>query len=324
MHDESKSFLIFIIFILVTFLTVTFTKELHFALGILGVLWGAFGFFRLIHLSSNQYKNLPKIVSLPAQILFGLAQQQDKKITTILQRLAQADVILWVCGGVVFVLFALFCSFFPTEISVIKTLHLKQEILVDFPIQNQTDMFAVMEGLSFYGIAAIVIYCALSFSQSSTNIRWAIYSLLPVFIIAAIYIFAFLPVADVILWPDLKVLKGGGLGQANIMDVLLPKMMGESGTGLTRRFTELGASGAYGVYILFIPAFVVLVRALFDRNNIFFKPLIGLSCLFLMAVLDALWISAPIIQGLMMMGLCLVSLCWGSVMSQKQVFSPIT
>ncbi len=316
-YDERKSFLIFIVLVLFTALIVTLGQESYSALGPMGVLWGAFGFFRLIHLSASQYKNLPKILSLPSQILFGLAKKQEERISLTLKRLGRFDVVFWVFGSVAFVLLALFFSFSPSEISVVKTLHLKQEVLVDFPIQNKTNLFAMMEGLSFYGIAGIIIYSALSFSQSHTNIRWAIYSIIPVFFVVSVFVLMFSSVAYPTLWPALGVLAGGGLGQAHIMDLLLPKMMQGSGTGLLRRFSELGMIGAYGVYVLFLPAFITLMRTFFNRRRTFLKPLIGLLCFVFLAMLDIFWISAPIIHSVMIIGVMLSSLCWGAAASRS-------
>lgn len=310
-HDERRSFLVFLFFVIVTAGVISF-KESSSTLGLLGIFWGVFGFLRLVHLTSHQYRDFPKIISLPSQILFGLARQQEERMELTIKRLGQPDAVFWMMGSLIFVIFAVFCSYFPTEISLIKTLQLKQEVVLDIPVHNYMDPFVVMKSLSYYGLIGIIVFSALSFSQSRTNIDWAMYSLLPVFMTAALFTLVFTAAAQNPLWPDLSVLKGGGLGQSDIMKNLAPEMMASSGTGLINRFTELGMAGAYGVYLLYIPAFGMMFKLLFDNRRTFFKPVIGILCLIFLVILDSFWISVPLIKGVMIIGLTLSALCWGS------------
>ena len=312
LHDERRSFLFFLLFLIFT----AFLEAFAFSSGLLGVLcilWGGFGFLRFIHLNHKQFQNISDILNLPSRILFGLGRKQEEKIRVILKRLGQPDVMFWFWGSVFFVVWIMFCSFHPTEISVIQELRVKQEAVLESPLRERFASYAVMTALSSYGILGIIILIALSYSQSRTNINWAFYILWPVFISGVVFSFLFSASASFVLWPDISVLRGGGLGQADVLLSVSPDMMMHSGTGLMRRFAEGGVVGALVIYAVFFPAFLMMIKAVFDGKRQFLKPVMGLLSLILLLILDIFWISAPLIQGLTIMGLALIALCWGAV-----------
>lgn len=311
-YDERRSFLIFLFCVVFTAVFVALEKDSSFILGVLGIFWGFFGFFRLIYLTSVEQNFYPKILSLPSQLLFGLAQEREEKISHILRRMGRRDIVLWIGGGLLFIVWVLFCSFYPAEITIVETLRLKQEAVVDFPVRNYTDPYLVMKGLSFYGVIGIIMFSSLTFSLSHTNLRWAKYAILPVLGLATILTFIFSAKAASFLWVDSTVLKGGGLGQALLMGQLAPEMMENYGTGLMQRFTELGVVGAYGLYILFIPAAIRLLKTLVNPKRTTVKPFIGLLCLMLLAALDLYWISSTVIHALSLLALSVMALCWGA------------
>lgn len=311
-YDERKSFLIFLLFVVASAAFIALEQGSSFVLGVLGVCWGLFGFFRLVYLTSVEQGSYPKILSLPSQLLFGLAQEKQEKISHILRRLGRKDIITWMIGATVLIAWVLFCSVYPSEITIVETLRLKQETVVDFPVKNYSDPYLIMKGLSFYGLVGIVIFSSLTFSLSHTNLRWAKYVILPVLSLATILTFIFAAKATSFIWVDSAVLKGGGLGQAFLMGQLAPQMIENYGTGLMRRFTELGVVGAYGFYLLFVPAFIRLFKTLINPKRSTMKPLIGILCLILLTALDLYWISSAVIDALSLLALCLMALCWGA------------
>ena len=310
LHDERRSFLFFLIFILVTAFFFAFLSGSSVSVGLFGILWGVFGFFRLLYLTPNQFTAFPKILSLPSRILFGMGQQEEKLKDSILKRLVQPDILFWLGGSVVFICWAMFCSFYPAEITMVQTLRLKQEVLVDFPIKAIINPYAIMLSLSLYGIIGVIIYSAFSYSHSQMAVRWACYSLLSVFLLGTILTILFAPMALPVLPVNIQTFKGGGLGQAN--------MMGKSGTGLVKRFTELGSVGAYGVYVIFIPALIIAFRTFFQLKRTSLTALICLIILIMLAVLDVFWIASPLIDGLTVLGMSLAALCWGNLGNQKE------
>ena len=318
LHDERRSFLFFLIFILVTAFFFAFLSGSSVSVGLFGILWGVFGFFRLLYLTPNQFTVFPKILSLPSRILFGMGQQEEKLKDSILKRLVQPDILFWLGGSVVFICWALFCSFYPAEITMVQTLRLKQEVLVDFPIKAIINPYAIMLSLSLYGMIGVIIYSAFSYSHSQMAVRWACYSLLPVFLLGTILTILFAPMASSALLVNIQTLKGGGLGQANILEILAPNMMAKSGTGLVKRFTELGSVGAYGVYVIFIPALIIAFRTFFHLKRTSLTALICLIIFIMLAVLDVFWIASPLIDGLTVLGLSLAALCWGNLGNQKE------
>jgi len=311
-YDERKSFLIFLFCVVATSSFIALEQGSSFVLGLLGVFWGLFGFFRLVYLTANEQAAYPKILSLPSQLLFGLAQEKQEKILHILRRLGRKDIILWIAGALMFVVWVLICSFYPSNITIVETLRLKQETVINFPVLNSFDPYLLMKGLSFYGIAGIIIFSSLTFSLSHTNLRWSKYMVLPVLSLAAILIFIFAPKAESFMWVDSASLKGGGVGQSLLMKQLAPQMMDSFGTGLMQRFTELGAVGAYGIYLLFIPSAIRMLRTLINPKRRMMNPIIGILCLILLLALDLYWISSAITHALSLLCLCLMALCWGA------------
>ena len=315
-YDEKRSFIYFLFLVIVTAFGFVLENMSDAALGVLAIIWGIYGFFRLVHLTPKG-GDVPYILSLPAQLLFGLAKQQEERIARIIDRLLQPDVILWVYGALIFTGFALMCSLFPTENTIIKALQLQQETVLDLPISNSIDFYVIMRGLSFYGILGVIILSALSYSQSQTNIKWAFFVLLPVFVAGAALHFLLFPIASFVLLPDLSVMRGGGFGESVIMRLLVPDMMNNSGTGLVTRFTEFGMVGAYGTYILFLPAIIMMVKALFNSTKNYTKPIVGLWCFAVLLLLDFFWISSPMGSALLILGLALGALCWGACGSRQ-------
>lgn len=320
LYDENRSFIYFLILITATAFIFLFENLYDKTIGILGIIWGIYGFFRLIHLTAPAI-DPPYILSLPAQLLFGLAKKQEEKILLIVKRLSQPDVILWFGGALVFIVLAIAFSIFPSEITVIKALQQEQETLLDFPLGGKADFYLMMKGVSAYTVLGLIVLSALSYSQSTQNIRWSLLFLLPVFLSGAALHFILSPLADPVLWPDLSIMRGGGFGQSDVMHVLVPDVMNKSGTGLMARFTEFGMLGAYGPYMIFIPAVIVMTEALFNRACGLLKPAIGLLCFAVLMLVDMFWVAAPMAQALQVIGFALASLCWGACAAQMKTLT---
>lgn len=319
-YDENRSFIYFLILIIATSFIFVFEGLYDKTIGILGIIWGIYGFFRLVHLTAS-VANPPYILSLPAQLLFGLAKQQEEKILVIVKRLSQQDVVLWFSGAVVFIVLAIAFSIFPSEITVMKTLQLEQETLLDFSVSGRTDPYLLMKGVSSYAVLGLVVLSALSYSQSRSNIHWSLLFLFPVFLTGAALHVILSPLADPVLWPDLSIMRGGGFGQSDVMHLLVPDVMKNSGTGLMARFTEFGMLGAYGTYMLFIPAVLIMIEALFNRACGYLKPVAGLFCFGVLVVLDMFWIMSPMALALQVIGLALGALCWGACCTDRKTLT---
>lgn len=314
LQGEKRSFVGFLLLLFITIAVLTLNGSPS-LLGILGAVWGIIGFLRVVDITHTQYDSFPKFLSLPSQLLFGLEKQKEQDKKLILKRFERLDCVLWFAGSIFFVVWAVYCSLFPAEISIIKTLQLKQELLVDLPIKGSSDVYVIIMSLASYGVVGIAIFMALSYAQTGAAVRWTSFSLFPLFLVGTALALHFLPVSNPALFPDMAVFKGGGFGKAFVVGLLEPNVINNSRTGLMIRFIETGWVGAYGAYILFLPAVFMLVKALFNAEVL--KSVIGLLSLFLVAFLDIFWISIPIISSLGLAGLTIAALCWGAVGARK-------
>lgn len=314
LHDERRSFAFFLLLLLITAPLTSYAQSTSspLILGVLGIVWGIFGFLRLLYVTSIEGISSLKILSLPSQLIFGLAGNQRSQITRILKRLTRLDVMFFLCGGLFFIFWMVFCSLYPADISIIQDFNLKQDALLDFTVNSRLNALSIVTSLSFYGILGIIILLSLSYSLSRTNVRWAFFTILPMFIIGALTLIITKSMADIILWPDFYILKGGGLGQAEILGLLSVDIMQHSGTGLLHRFTEGGIIGAYGVYVLFFSAFLLMVKALFNKNRTSFKYVIGLLVLSLLVFIDVGFIFSELWSGGIVLGVSILALCWGA------------
>ena len=308
--DNKRDFIIFLSMLFLSAGLISYGAMPPLGYGLMGMLWGTYGFFRLAYLSQNPLEPYPVILNLPAKILFGLSQKQEEQRQLSLRRLEKFDFMLWCLAAFLFVGWVLYCSFFPAEISIIKTVITKQEMLLDVPIQSAGQTFSILKTLSLYGIVGCSIAMATSFAANEDSVKSALYSLFPAFIAGVVFIFFFMPIANPAIFPNFMLPKGGGLGAAQIMAALSPEIVVSSQTAMMERMIETGWIGGYGLYALFLPVFLMFLKALvIDRQVLI--PAIGLTTLAMTFLLDSFWLSSPVIQGLSLLGLGVVALSWG-------------
>ena len=76
------------------------------------------------------------------------------------------------------------------------------------------------------------------------------------------------------------------------------------------RFIDFGFVGTYLYYLFFIPAaftfFLIVIK--YHRNNMI--AIVGLVVLFFFLLVDLFLLYKPIVNGLMLVGWVIVSLCW--------------
>lgn len=312
LHNERRSFLFFLFLILVTAFVMGQGGLMTSALGVLGIVWGVFGFFRLIYLLQNNSQNTAHILNLPSRILFGMDAQALQRRDSVLARLTYGDVRFWFIGLAVFCLWALFCTLSPDNIPLVTQLHAKQNAVLGDGVLYYSNYYNITQSFTRYGIIAIIIFLSLSYSLSRTNIRWAYFTLVPLFFIGVVYVVFSLGWAGLPLLPVIDSFKGGGIGQSFIVDILSRPLMEQFGTGLFRRYIELGWVGAYGVYMLFIPAFYMLLRMMFNPVRSTLKPFLALIIMLCLGALDIFWVFGDFPLALLVLGLPLIALCWGA------------
>lgn len=153
--QDRKSFLFFLCLVVGTACTPFLPENKPLYVGVLAVIWGFFGLFRLLYLSHYQTEDIPKILNLPIQILFGSSKQEQQKRKLILQRMAQPDVLLWLVGTIIFIIRMVYFYLY-----------------VGAPQSGiTTTPYMILTQLSLYGIIVTLTFVALSYSQKRHHIR---------------------------------------------------------------------------------------------------------------------------------------------------------
>lgn len=309
-HDEKRDFYIFLTALFISAAVISSGLSAQSVYGLLGALWGAYGFMRLLYISQSPESQKSKFLNLPAKILFSLTAKQEEKRQKTLKRVEAMDFIFWFILAFCFAVWAIYCSLFPAEISTLQTIKLKQETLIEIPFEPLPVIFEIIKSLSFYGVVAITVFLSITFSYSYNTVKDALYGLFPVFCAAMVFQFFFLPISNPVMFPTLKNPVGGGFGTTEIMALISPDTDTNPKTGLIARAQELGWVGAYGLYIVFLPVLLTLFKAYFIEQRIII-PAIGIMTIFLVLLLDIFWLSSPAISGLIFIGIAIIGLSWG-------------
>jgi hypothetical protein len=296
-EQDRKSFSIFLMLNILTALNFIFFTSSPVAFGLVAVVWGMFGFFRLVYLTHYQMEDVPKMLNLPIQILFGTGQKEQEKRKLTIKRMARPDVILWLGSAIFFMFWALFNSFYPSTIDMdnISTTLLKMEV----------DPYAILTKISYLGVLVTLVFVSLTYSQKRTHFKWAFLILVPIALIGLFNIMQGYYVAST-LWLDINHLRGLGLSQTIVSE-----------SSLINRFLALGSIGAYGVYVLGAPAAFMLIKAFISPNRSYFKPFLGILSLMLLALIDILVISSIWTSFTFVLLICLATLSWGHTVRYK-------
>jgi hypothetical protein len=317
-YQERRSYIAFLFFLVITALVITLSPHETLHYGLLSVFWGLFGFLRLAYLLENKFQNFSSILHLPTQILFGITNEENDMRGFVMRRLERLDIIYWFGIALCFIIWALYCSFDPTNIGGLKVekfYSINSEMLS--PPKAST-LFLVMMAMVQYSLIGIILFLALTYSHSRLAVAWALKSIIPLFFILLGLSFLLIPMAQPIHFDWFTSIKGGGIGVDNMMSDTAPEMMQEHGTGLFRRYMNLGIIGAFGVYLAFVPACYLLLRNLFDSKRGIIRPLVGVVILLVLLTVDVFFIAAaPFLNALMLLGFASLGLCWGAALSPR-------
>ncbi len=310
LYDERRSFLLFLILVLFSTIIFSLPSVSPFVLGGLSLLWGVFGLARFLFLYQRQDRKISFFLSLPSRILFGLGREQDEKKKEILNRLSRADIIFFFVTGMFYIIWVLYCSLYPVEIASFEMFHQQQDMLLGTPFLI-APIYNLMASFSFFVLIGVITFVALSFSHIYGDVRSILLSLFPFFLVGFIISIFLLPKATGTYWQIDLTLGGAGIGKGDLMDIFNSSMMRTAGSFLFRRFIEVGLLGSGLVYVLFLPAFLLMVKNLRVKKRTLLAPAIGLLTLCLLLVLDTLLIAHPLVKGVGVLGWCIVILCWG-------------
>lgn len=312
MYNERRSFLFFLFLVLATAGIVADKSVNSTLFAIFAIMWGLFGFFRLVYFMQDNSSKSQNIINLPSRILFGMDERALERRDSVLNRLTHRDIRFWFFGICIFFVWAFFCSMSPENIPLVADLHAKQSALLNNEISYTANLYMITQSFTQYGVIAIIIFIAFTYSLSRTHIRWAFYTLFPIFCVSMVYLLLSVGWANLPIFPDAYSLKGGGLGLSFIMDILAKPIMDQSGTGLFKRYVELGCIGAYGAYVLFLPSLLLIISVILNPMRSTIRPFLGLLVLISLAITDMFWIFSPLTLALLILALPVIVLCWGS------------
>jgi hypothetical protein len=314
-HDR-KTFLLFLALTIFTASNFIFFVSNPVSFGLIAVVWGLFGFFRLIYLTHYQMNDVPKMLNLPIQILFGTGKKEQEKRKLTIKRMARPDVTFWLMGSICFMFWALFNNFYPNNIDLHKAFILPESTLSSFP-EAQIDPYAILTKISYLGVLVTLVFVTLTYSQKRTHLKWGYFLLTPITLIG-LYGVTVGDIVNSVRWPDVVYFRGAGFYQGDVGTIMTSSLQAAGlSSPFVNRFLELGSIGAYGVYVLGAPAAVMLIKAFVAPNRSYLKPLLGLFNLLLLALIDIFAMASIWASFTFVLLICLAALSWGHTVRYK-------
>ena len=309
--EERRSYLLFLGLLLLTVLFIFAFPSAVLTYAFAAIIWGLLGFVRLSYFLQNNLKPFPKILDLPSTILFGLSKEDQEAKEFVIKRLDGMDFVFWTICGVGLMAWMIYCSFHPAALSINgkNTMVFEHVASHSLPI-NYYDLAL---SLTQYGLIGIIVFLSFTYSHSRTLIKWTFYSIVPVYFLAVISSFILFKGALPGYFPPLDSAKGMGLGAAAGKASMMTEAMRTHDTALFRRYIELGWVGAYGLYVLFLPACFLLVRNIAHRTRATIRPFIGIVIVLTLFLLDmSMTEGFAFLYGAKLLGLVCFALCWGA------------
>lgn len=306
---EWRSFFFFITLFLVSFVLLFFENQNVIFLALVAQLLGFFGLFRLAYFI-DEVQSMPRFVSLPARLLFGLSEAEEQYKKQVLHRLQKTDIYIWLGVGFLYLIWLMICCFNVFSSSEISNLFERDVPVV--PALSYINMYETLRGISFIGIIALISFLSLTYSQHQKFLKCGLIIFLPVFIMA--YIFEMLNVQFVFTLPPFytSLIQGIGLGKGALLFDAQPDIFITSPTSLFMRYIETGLVGVMCFYALFVPIIFMFFRALLRSTGQNYTALIGFIVLGLLFALDSFVVQPEYYKSLVLLGQAVVALCWGA------------
>lgn len=317
-QGDKKSFVFFCLLIIGTAAQFLFPIQTPILMGLLSIIWGAFGLFRLIYLTHYQMDEVPKMFVLPVQILFGTGTKEQERRRLVIRRLTRPDFILWLGSAILFILWAMFNGLSPNSIYLNEAFgHIVQIKGGALPVPSGISPYAILTNLSYFGALTTLIFITVTFSYNRDYVNATLFVLMPLIVLGVFIILFMGNYAQPILWPDILYLKGAGLRDSQTEFLLGSFDMTASQTSFLQRFLELGSVGAYGLYMVGLAPLVLLLKTLFSPHRHRLKPMIGVLALILLAVIDIVIIFSIWTTFLSVLLITVVAITWGHTIRYK-------
>lgn len=306
--NDHYNYLLYIILIFVTALMFAISAMPSTVLGIMGLVWSFFGFYRFLFFLPDFGDSKKSTTTLTGILLKTLRQQKSKVGKHILQSVSRNEVIIWLGLSVIFVVWMIFQTLYPTAIPVIDTFYEKTENLLSPDNLFYRTSYHLMTGISYCGLIGIIIFSGLSFGYSNFSYKWGVILTLPAIAALGVYICLHSSKLSAILFPDLLQFSGGGWGATEALSQLSSRFMTENDSFFLQRYIEGGSIAAYGLYIIFIPMTFNFCQSILKlKLPAFLGVFLIISCIFVDLTLSInQWHTS-----FYCLALSLISLCWG-------------
>lgn len=317
--SEKRSFLLFLgVFIVVFILLLRGDNSNNYA--VCAIIMGLFGFFRLSFLLEYKLKGAPGFLTLPSRLIFGLHHAEDQHKKDIWKRLQSKEVFIFMMCCALYATWLLWCSF--SDLSFVK---FSEEITIFFekdvpalPVFSYLNIYIIMDHILFMILAIVIIFLSFSYGEGLSSFKYACGFTLFIFIGLFLWIAV---TSDFILsLPPFytSLIQGIGFGKADIIYQSQPDIFLYPLTGLFKNYLEGGLIGLSLFYTMFGLIFMQFVKSVSSINAVPFRHNlwggVGLFCLFVMFIVNAVFITPPFIDAFNIMGLMVVGLCWGALL----------
>lgn len=286
-------------------------------MGLLSIVWGGFGLFRLIYLTHYQMDEVPKAFVLPVQIIFGTGVKEQERRKLIIKRLTRPDFVLWLVGSILFMVWAIFNGLYPNSIYLHEAFKQIEPIEgINLPLTFETDSHAILNNISFFGAVITLIFISVTFSYNRSYLKVMAFVMTPL-IILGLYGIMTGRYAETLLWPDLTYFRGAGLRDQQVEFLMGSLKMFHSGTPFLNRFLELGSIGAYAPYLISLSALVVFIKTIMNPNRHKFKPIFGILLLIILASIDIFLIASAWTSYISVLLVGTIAMLWGHMVRYK-------
>ena len=177
--------------------------------------------------------------------------------------------------------------------------------------------YSILTGLSFYGALVSVCFVAVTFSYNRTYTKIAMMAFAPLILIGLLIVFMKGQYVSPLIWPDILYVKGAGLREGQVQFLISSFDLQNSASVFLHRFLTLGSVGAYGVYLIGLPALVMFIRTLFKSGRDIVKPILGLLALILLVALDILIVASVWTMFLSFALMVFIAILWGYTIRYK-------
>lgn len=318
---DKKSFFVFLGLLLCVIATALLNYNA--ILGLVTLVCGLFGFIRFVYLNETTLNPLPKIFSLPKQILFGAAIVEKEQRHIILKRMVQGDVLAFIFLCFLYLLWSLYTSFFPAEFSLIQNLREEQSQLIDVDFVIVINEYTVLIKNALLATLALFMILAVSYSQNRLYFVLINITLLPIFVMAMLALLLHAQVVNTVMLPALSQWSGIGAGQMDVFTMLLDSYARNIISPLWHRHIEMGAIGMVGPYLVCLPLVFILIKTYRDTASSRLVSFLGLFTAALLIFVDVGMQFSAYTHGFQFLGLVLMAFYWGaSVQSNvKNIFA---